>query len=99
MIRYALNVLARTHTLTVNALASKFHTDTPDTEIVEHSCPAVVHGTPGKSSLYTRKPFYAVNAGGIYVIIKGRVIKCPSISNMEDMAVTRTPGREGATYY
>ena len=36
---------------------------------------------------------------GIHVIIKGRVIGCPSISNIEDMAMTRTLGREGATYY
>ena len=36
---------------------------------------------------------------GIYVIIEGRVIECPSISNMEDTAVTHILGREGATYY
>ena len=35
----------------------------------------------------------------IYVIIQGRVIACPSISNTEDMAVTCTLGREGATDY
>ena len=33
------------------------------------------------------------------VSIKGGVIECPSISNMKDVAVTRTLGREGATYY
>ena len=37
--------------------------------------------------------------GEIYVIIKGRVLECPSISNMEDTTVTRILGREGATYY
>ena len=36
---------------------------------------------------------------GISVIIKDGVIECPSISNMEDTEVTRTLGREGATYY
>ena len=36
---------------------------------------------------------------GVYVIIKGRVIGCPSISNMEDTVGTHTLGIEGATYY
>ena len=30
---------------------------------------------------------------------EGVVIKCPLIPNIEDTAVTRTLGREGATYY
>ena len=30
---------------------------------------------------------------------EGVVIKCPLIPNMEDTAVTRTLGREGATNY
>ena len=36
---------------------------------------------------------------GIYVITKGRVNECLPILNMEDTAVTRTLGRDGATYY
>ena len=36
---------------------------------------------------------------GIYFIVKGRLIECPSILNMEDVEVTRTLGREGATCY
>ena len=36
---------------------------------------------------------------GSYVIIKGRVIECPSISKMEDMMLTRTLGRDEAAYY
>ena len=36
---------------------------------------------------------------GVYVIIKERVIECPSISNMEDTLVTRTLRREGSVYY
>ena len=36
---------------------------------------------------------------GICVIIRMRVIECFSISNTEDMAVTCTLGREGATCY
>ena len=36
---------------------------------------------------------------GIYVIIKGRVMEFPSISNMEDTAMPRKLGREGATHY
>ena len=36
---------------------------------------------------------------GSYVNIRGRVIECPSISIMEDTAVTHTLGRDGAAYY
>ena len=84
------------------ALAHKFHTCTPAVEVVEHSYHAVVRETPAKSSLYTSKLSPEVNLcvwKWVYVIIKVRVIWCPSVSNMEDTEVTRTLGREGATHH
>ena len=39
----------------MNALAGKFHTDAPGSDMVEHSCPVVVCETPAKSSFYTSK--------------------------------------------
>ena len=81
------------------SLTGKFHTDVPFVEADEQSCPAVMCETPARvlftqASLYMRSMCVVV-----HVIIKGRALECPLISNIEDTAVTHPLGREGAIYY